>query len=232
MAPPKGRNRASRLQDIQQILGQRLLFCRLRALRDKLCFAGTDVIAENHLRAEGRFYVNPGHRDAWTADFTAMVRSMLRDIRQAMIWSPNGALPCERRVDLTVKIFRSGELHAFRFLCERGFAHSAWPVHVGSRYLSQKSQKKKKNKNCLSRLSPSSATLVQAKTKLRDAQTVSRGPVKHRTMGFTTSLAQVCLKFCASLSRRSHVASTWPAGAHCARSGSKRSFPGCLTGLH
>ena len=230
MAPPKGRNRASRLQDIQQILGQRLLFCRLRALRDKLCFAGTDVIAENHLRAEGRFHVNPGHRDAWTADFTAMVRSMLRDFRQAMICSPKGALLCERRVDLTVKTFRSGELHAFRFLCERGFAHSAWPVHVGSRYLSQKSQKKTKTvgqgsaraRRHSSKPRQNSAMLKQSR---EDQSSTGR-------WAFTTSLAQVCLKFCASLSRRSHVASTWPAGAHCARSGSKRSFPGCLTGLH
>ena len=37
------------------------------------------------------FYENPGHRDAWSTDLSAMVRSMLRDIRQAMICSPNGA---------------------------------------------------------------------------------------------------------------------------------------------
>ena len=54
VATPKGRNRASRLRDIQQILGHRLLFRRLRALHDKLCFRDTDVTAalKNHLRAE------------------------------------------------------------------------------------------------------------------------------------------------------------------------------------
>ena len=45
VAPPQGRNRASRLRDIQQILGHRLLFRRLRALHDKLCFRDTDVTA-------------------------------------------------------------------------------------------------------------------------------------------------------------------------------------------
>ena len=37
------------------------------------------------------FIENPGHRDARSTDLSAMVRSMLRDIRQAMICSPNGA---------------------------------------------------------------------------------------------------------------------------------------------
>ena len=93
VAPPKGRNRASRLRDIQQILGHRLLFRRLRALHDKLCFRATDVTAALKIISEQRgwFYENPGHRDAWSVDLSAMVRSMLRDIRQAMICSPNGA---------------------------------------------------------------------------------------------------------------------------------------------
>ena len=36
---------ASRLKDIQQISGHRLLFRRLRALHDRLCFRDADVIA-------------------------------------------------------------------------------------------------------------------------------------------------------------------------------------------
>ena len=93
VAPPKGRNRASRLRDIQQILGHRLLFRRLRPLHDKLCFQDTDVTAALKIISEQMewFYENPVHRDAWSTDLSAMVRSMLRDIRQAMICSPNGA---------------------------------------------------------------------------------------------------------------------------------------------
>ena len=73
---------ASRLRDIQQILGHRLLFRRLRALHDKLCFRDTDVTAALKIISEQRgwFYENPGHRDAWSTDLSAMVRSMLRDI--------------------------------------------------------------------------------------------------------------------------------------------------------
>ena len=93
VAPPKGRNGASRLTDIQQILGHRWLFRRLRALHDKFCFLDTDVTAALKIISEQRrwFYESPGRRDAWSADLSAMVRSMLRDIRQAVICSPNGA---------------------------------------------------------------------------------------------------------------------------------------------
>ena len=82
VAPPKGRN-----------WGHRLLFRRLRALHDKLCFRDTDVTAALKIISKQRvwFYEHPGHRDAWTTDLSAMVRSMLRDIRQAMICSPKGA---------------------------------------------------------------------------------------------------------------------------------------------
>ena len=77
VAPPKGRNRASRLREIQQILGHRLLFRRLRALHDKLCFQDTDVTAALKIISEqkGCFYENLGHRDAWSTDMSAMVRS-------------------------------------------------------------------------------------------------------------------------------------------------------------
>ena len=63
-APPKGRHRAGRLRDIQQILGRyHFLFRRLRALRDRLCFRDTEVIAALKIITEQRkFYDNPGQR--------------------------------------------------------------------------------------------------------------------------------------------------------------------------
>ena len=93
VAPPEGRNRASPLRDIPQILGHRLLFRRLRALLDKLCFRDTAVTAALKIISEQRvwFYENPGHRDAWSTDLSAMVRSMLQDIRQAMISRNRGS---------------------------------------------------------------------------------------------------------------------------------------------
>ena len=42
------------LRDIPLILGHRLLFCRLRALRDKLCFRNTHVIAALKIISEQR----------------------------------------------------------------------------------------------------------------------------------------------------------------------------------
>ena len=79
------RNRASRLRDIPQILGLRSLFFRLRALRDKCCFRDTDVIAALNIISEQRRWFNesPTHRDVWTADLSAMVRSTLREVRQS-----------------------------------------------------------------------------------------------------------------------------------------------------
>ena len=54
VALPKSRNRASGLRDIQQILGHRLLFRRLRALHDKLCFRDTGVTAALNIISEQR----------------------------------------------------------------------------------------------------------------------------------------------------------------------------------
>ena len=58
-----------------------------------MCFRETGVTAALNIISDQRvwFYENPGHGDAWSTDLSEMARSMLPNIRQAMICSPNGA---------------------------------------------------------------------------------------------------------------------------------------------